>query len=274
MNTTWTRVSLLALASLFLFEMADLGLANRAEAATRRYRSSRSRSYRGRSYSRGRSYGRYGRSSPAQRYRSNYNRQMQAYRAAVNRQMQAYRAALAKQQQFLATHRYVTAYRDFELVLSDGAKIRTMQTPTVYGADGKAKQPTAEELKKLHGDSKLVGFPMTREELQVGQWIHVTLGQQRLTGQEVKWVAAGTGTGQIAAIDSGKLIMRVPYQTWVELKKANQTQITKVPVNDGREARLVMVYKQGNSTLAGGKPAESSPFDGFGSSFGGSFPSK
>lgn len=254
------------LASFFVIltgDFADLGLLSQADARPR----TRRRSYnRGHSH-RGRSYGR-GRTSPGQRYRSAYSRQMQAYRSQLNRQMQAYRAAAAKQQQFLASHRYVTAYRDYVFLVSDDAQIRSLQAPKSFGPDGKPQEHSPEDLKKLRGDSKLVGYPIELQGLQVGQWVRVTLAQQRPNRQNpnsIIWVAVGTGVGQISGVGSSHVTVRVPYQTWVNAKKANQPQIQKVPVRD-REARIVIVLKQGSTTTLNGsnKPStDTNPFGTF-----------
>lgn len=256
-------------------DLLDLGLVNKADAQQGRRPSYRRPQARNNSRYRGRNN--YNRYAQQQRYRSQQARQMQNIRNQINRQLQAQRAMMQRQQQLMAQiqrdaangiytlpngQKAVQGFRDYEIVTAGEHKVRFLEPPTEFGTDGKKVKLSVEELKELKGeDTKTIGYEAKFEDLQVGQQVRIACASSKVdpkNKEKLIWAPAGEITGQISAIESQKIIVRVAGLVPQNVGK----KIEKISVND-RQGKLIVITKQ---SAPGDKPFGGT--GGFGADFG------
>jgi len=65
--------------------------------------------------------------------------------------------------------------QEVEVPTLDDVKVRIPEPPVVFDDDGKIKKPTAEEKRKLKGDTSLPGYPGDFSSLHAGQAVTLTM---------------------------------------------------------------------------------------------------
>jgi hypothetical protein len=76
-------------------------------------------------------------------------------------------------------YKYEKKTQEVEVPTLDDVKVRIPQPPVAFDDDGKIKKPTAEELKKLKGDSSLPGYQGDFSSLRSGQMVTITLMRKK-----------------------------------------------------------------------------------------------
>jgi hypothetical protein len=129
-----------------------------------------------------------------QRLQQEINREQQRLARIRNpaQQMQEYQNFLNRIQQqsgpnFNALFKVITDRKEFNLQGTDKTIVRWAKLPTEYDEKGNAKEYTEKEKKELKGkDPKLPGYRAELKDLEVGQYVKITVSSKKPSAKDKK----------------------------------------------------------------------------------------